>query len=236
MPIVYHEKSKEFHLYNKEVSYLFQIIDNGQLGQLYYGKRLRDREDFSHLFERCSRDMAPYNFEGNCDFSLEHIKQEYPTFGNGDMRYPAYEIERVNGSRIVEFAYDSHKIYQGKPELSGMPATYVEKPEEAETLEVTLKEPYIHMKMVLIYTIYEDYPVITRSVRFENESEDDQVLLNALSGCVDLPDRDYEMIELAGAWARERNVVKRYLEYGFGGSLRVQSGLQRKFPGPGRSG
>ena len=94
MPIVYHEKSKEFHLYNKEVSYLFQIIDNGQLGQLYYGKRLRDREDFSHLFERCSRDMAPYNFEGNCDFSLEHIKQEYPTFGNGDMRYPAYEIER----------------------------------------------------------------------------------------------------------------------------------------------
>ena len=41
MPIVYHEKSKEFHLYNKEVSYLFQIIDNGQLGQLYYGKRLR---------------------------------------------------------------------------------------------------------------------------------------------------------------------------------------------------
>ena len=35
MPIVYHEKSKEFHLYNKEVSYLFQIIDNGQLGQLY---------------------------------------------------------------------------------------------------------------------------------------------------------------------------------------------------------
>ena len=199
MPIVYHEKSKEFHLYNKEVSYLFQIIDNGQLGQLYYGKRLRDREDFSHLFERCSRDMAPYNFEGNCDFSLEHIKQEYPTFGNGDMRYPAYEIERVNGSRIVEFAYDSHKIYQGKPELSGMPATYVEKPEEAETLEVTLKEPYIHMKMLLIYTIYEDYPVITRSVRFENESEDDQVLLNALSGCVDLPDRDYGMIELAGA-------------------------------------
>ena len=228
MPIVYHEKSKEFHLYNKEVSYLFQIIDNGQLGQLYYGKRLRDREDFSHLFERCSRDMAPYNFGGNCDFSLEHIKQEYPTFGNGDMRYPAYEIERVNGSRIVEFAYDSHKIYQGKPELSGMPATYVEKPEEAETLEVTLKEPYIHMKMVLIYTIYEDYPVITRSVRFENESEDDQVLLNALSGCVDLPDRDYEMIELAGAWARERNVVKRYLEYGLQGiySMRGASSYQ----------
>ena len=110
-----------------------------------------------------------------------------------------------------------------------MPATYVEKPEEAETLEVTLKEPYIHMKMVLIYTIYEDYPVITRSVRFENESEDDQVLLNALSGCVDLPDRDYEMIELAGAWARERNVVKRYLEYGLQGIYSMRGARSYQF-------
>lgn len=228
MPIVYHEKSKEFHLYNEEVSYLFQIIDNGQLGQLYYGKRLKDREDFGHLFERCTRDMAPYNFEGNSNFSLEHIKQEYPAFGNGDMRYPAYEIERTNGSRIVEFAYDSHTIYKGKPKLEGLPATYVESPDEAWTLEITLAEPYIQMKMVLTYTIYETSPVITRSVRFINESSDDLVLLNAQSGCVDLPDRDYEMIELAGAWARERSIVTRRLEYGFQGiySMRGASSYQ----------
>lgn len=228
MPIVYHEKSKEFHLYNEEVSYLFQIIDNGQLGQLYYGKRLKDREDFGHLFERCTRDMAPYNFEGNSNFSLEHIKQEYPAFGNGDMRYPAYEIERTNGSRIVEFAYDSHTIYKGKPKLEGLPATYVESPDEAWTLEITLAEPYIQMKMLLTYTIYETSPVITRSVRFINESSDDLVLLNAQSGCVDLPDRDYEMIELAGAWARERSIVTRRLEYGFQGiySMRGASSYQ----------
>lgn len=228
MAIIFHEKSKEFHLYNEEISYLFQIIDNGQLGQLYYGKRLRDREDFSHLFERCSRDMAPYNFEGNCDFSLEHIRQEYPTFGNGDMRYPAYEIERSNGSRIVEFSYEGHKIYDGKPSLPGLPATYVESPEEAQTLEVTFLEPYIHMRMILTYTIYEKWPVITRNVRFMNESSDDQVLLNALSGCLDLPDKDYEMIELAGAWARERNIVTRPLEYGFQGiySMRGASSYQ----------
>ena len=35
MPIVYHEDTKEFHLYNEEISYLFQILDNGQPGQLY---------------------------------------------------------------------------------------------------------------------------------------------------------------------------------------------------------
>ena len=58
MSIVYHEKTREFHLYNDKISYGFQIM-NGQLGQLYTGARLRDREDFSHLSELGFRDMAP---------------------------------------------------------------------------------------------------------------------------------------------------------------------------------
>lgn len=46
MSIVYHEKTREFHLYNDKISYIFQIMRNGQLGQLYTGARLMDREDF----------------------------------------------------------------------------------------------------------------------------------------------------------------------------------------------
>ena len=49
MSICYHEGSREFHLYNKEISYLITILKNGQLGQLYFGKKLHDRESFSHL-------------------------------------------------------------------------------------------------------------------------------------------------------------------------------------------
>ena len=90
MPIIYNEKTREFHLYNQEISYIIKILDNDQPGQLYYGKRLTHKEDFSHLFEYAMRDMSPYAFEGNSTFSLENIKQEYPTFGCGDMRFPAY--------------------------------------------------------------------------------------------------------------------------------------------------
>lgn len=36
--IVFHEESKTFHLYNNEISYVFKILKNNQLGQLYYGK------------------------------------------------------------------------------------------------------------------------------------------------------------------------------------------------------
>ena len=40
MPIIYNEKTREFHLYNQEISYIIKILDNDQPGQLYYGKRL----------------------------------------------------------------------------------------------------------------------------------------------------------------------------------------------------
>ena len=214
MPIIYNEKTREFHLYNQEISYIIKILDNDQPGQLYYGKRLTHREDFGHLFEYAMRDMSPYAFEGNSTFSLENIKQEYPTFGCGDMRFPAYEIERENGSHVVEFVYKEHKIYNGKPKLEGLPATYVESDDEAQTLELVLEDASIGTKIILLYTIYEAFPVITRSVRFECDSDEKITLLSAMSACVDLPDKDYEMIDLAGVWARERHVRRHKLDYG----------------------
>lgn len=214
MPIIYNEKTREFHLYNQEISYIIKILDNDQPGQLYYGKRLTHREDFSHLFEYAMRDMSPYAFEGNSTFSLENIKQEYPTFGCGDMRFPAYEIERENGSHVVEFVYKEHKIYNGKPKLEGLPATYVESDDEAQTLELVLEDTSINIRIVLLYTIYEAFPVIARSVRFECDSDEKITLLSAMSACVDLPDKDYEMIDLAGVWARERHVRRHKLDYG----------------------
>ena len=214
MPIIYNEKTREFHLYNQDISYIIKILDNDQPGQLYYGKRLTHREDFGHLFEYAMRDMSPYAFEGNSTFSLENIKQEYPTFGCGDMRFPAYEIERENGSHVVEFVYKEHKIYNGKPKLEGLPATYVESDDEAQTLELVLEDASIGTKIVLLYTIYEAFPVITRSVRFERDSDEKITLLSAMSACVDLPDKDYEMIDLAGVWARERHVRRHKLDYG----------------------
>ena len=53
MPIIYNEKTREFHLYNQENSYIIKILDNDQTGQLYYGKRLTHRGDFGHLFGIC---------------------------------------------------------------------------------------------------------------------------------------------------------------------------------------
>ena len=213
MPIRFHEKKKEFHIYNDKISYIFKILANGHLGHAYYGKRLTDREDFGCLIEYAMRDMAPCTFEGNNRFSLEHLKQEYPSYGSGDMRFPAFELERTDGSRVVDFKYQKHEIYSGKKKLLGLPAVYVEEETEAETLEVTLEDVQIGARILLSYTIFQALPVIARNTCFYCDGES-ITLLNAMSGSIDLPDKEYEMVELAGAWSRERHVNVRPLGYG----------------------
>lgn len=51
MNITFHKSTGIFHLYNNDISYLMMILPNGQIGQLYFGAAIRDREDFSHLLE-----------------------------------------------------------------------------------------------------------------------------------------------------------------------------------------
>lgn len=61
MAIIFHEKSQQFHMYNDKISYIFKVIECGQLSQLYYGKKITDKEDFGYMIERGRRDMTMSN-------------------------------------------------------------------------------------------------------------------------------------------------------------------------------
>ena len=58
MAILFHEAAREFHLYNETISYIIKILDNGHLGQLYFGARISDRTDFDQLLETSYRPMT----------------------------------------------------------------------------------------------------------------------------------------------------------------------------------
>lgn len=88
MKIVYHEESRVFHLWNQNISYVMMVLQNGHLGQLYFGKRIHDRDNMSDLLELAVRPMSSCPFPGDRAFSLEHVKQELPCFGSGDYRSP----------------------------------------------------------------------------------------------------------------------------------------------------
>lgn len=199
MAIRFHEKTKEFHIFNGEVSYLMRIMENGQLENLYYGKAVRDKEDFSYLHEEAMRSQMSVCIPEPGILSMQYTRQEYPVYGTGDYRSPALTILQENGSRIVDFSYVSHEIYRGKKAITPLPATYTESEDEAETLEVTLHDDVTDTDMVLSYTIYEDYPVITRNVRFEQKGAQKIVLERAMSASVEFLDMDYELVQLSGA-------------------------------------
>ena len=105
MNITFHKSTGIFHLYNNDISYLMMILPNGQIGQLYFGAAIRDREDFSHLLETCYRTNSAYYSEELNTMCLEHLKQEYPVYGTSDFREPAVEVIQENGSHLSDFQY-----------------------------------------------------------------------------------------------------------------------------------
>ncbi|WP_186580393.1 alpha-galactosidase [Aquibacillus kalidii] len=211
MTIHFNNQTNEFHLQTKNVSYIFKRLENNQLGQIYYGKRLRHRDSFERLYHVSHRPNTNYEYEGNLEFSLDLIKQEYPTFGNTDFREPAFQLLQENGSRTTNFEYNTHCVYKGKKQLEGLPATYVEREEEATTLEISLLDAVINVEMKLSYSVFESLDAITRSVTFINHGNEPVNLTRVMSASVDLPDSNFEMLQLSGAWARERHMKERQL-------------------------
>ena len=214
MAIIFHKQSKCFHLYNNEVSYIMRIMENGQLENLYYGKKIHDKEDFTYFHDEAMRSQMSVCIPEPGLLSMQYTRQEYPSYGTGDYRSPAVTIAQENGSRIIDFKYEGHEIYSGKKEILPLPATYVEEKEEAETLEVTLHDNVMDTDLILSYTIYEAYPVITRNTKFVHKGKEKIVLERAMSASVEFLDMDYEMVQLSGGWSRERYVKNRKLEMG----------------------
>lgn len=202
MNIIWHSDSKQYHLYNDKISYIMGITPTGDLGGIYFGKRIHDKKDMSYVVNRFGLPNVAVDPDTE-SYSMELNRQEYPAFGTTDFGTQAYEIELANGSRVSDFVYASHKIKKGKAALNGLPATYADK-NEAMTIEVCFEDEAAGMSLILSYTIFDKYPVITRHAVFKNTGRSVTKLTRALSACIDLPDQDYEWMQFSGAWARER--------------------------------
>ena len=211
--ILFKEECRQFHLTNDEISYIFRVSEDGKLLQLYYGAAVPER-DYSYLVELQHRPMTTYRKEGDLRYSLEHMRQEFPEYGTTDFRHPAICLRQGNGSRITDFVYVSHQMVDGKPALEGLPATYTEAQTEAKTLILTLRDAVTKVEVQLFYTIFTDWPVIARSSKVINQGRETCYLESLASLSLDLPDADYDWLQLSGAWARERHIKERPLQQG----------------------
>lgn len=197
MPIYYDEKHSLFHLQSSNVSYIFQII-NGYPVHAYWGEKLNHGTHLINLLEQEKGDF------------LDKLPQEYPQYGSGDHRQPAYQIQlQSDGSRVSELVYKNHKIIKGKPELNGLPAVYIESEDEAETLQLHLIDSYSKLEVVLNYSVFKNFNALTRSVLFINNGGEKLKLLRTLSSSVDFRGDDFETLYLSGAWTREAHIQRR---------------------------
>ncbi|OCT12386.1 alpha-galactosidase [Paenibacillus pectinilyticus] len=203
-----------FHLQNKHMSYVLQIVHSTYLAHAYWGRPIRSGQlgSIIQYTERAS--FSPNPDTKNRVFSLDTLPQEFPAYGTSDFREPAYQVALPNGSTITELVYDKHRIVQGKPGLEGLPSTYVEADHEAETLEIELVDKLAGLRAILSYTIFANHAAITRSVRFINEGSADLKLLRALSMSLDYAHADWDLLQLSGSWARERHIERRALAPG----------------------
>ncbi len=203
-----------FHLQTRNSSYLFQIMANGELGQLYYGHRIHHKSAYHNLSQREQHDaMASWTLD-QPDFQPEMLKQEYASLGKGDFRYPAYQVQAPDGSRISELVYQDYQITQGKQRLPHLPSTFANDPQTAQTLSITLMDAVTHLQVQLNYTIFPKFDVLIRSAAFKNQGIHSLMLKQAASCQLDLPDAHYDWLQFSGAWARECQLQRHHLHCG----------------------
>lgn len=216
MPIAYNPELKQFHLQTRHTSYVLGLVRDHYLAHFYWGAKVRDA-DLTDLYAPIGRAFSPTVDPKDWHFTLDTLPQEYPSHGTGDFREPAYQVELANGTVSSELRYVSHSITKGKPALPGLPAVYAEQESEATTLEIVLEDPLAGLQAVLAYTVMEELDAITRTVRFVNTGSTPLKLNRALSFSIDFSHDRFDLLQLSGAWARERHMVRRPLVYGLQG-------------------
>ncbi len=211
MAITFDESKQIFHLQTDNTSYIIHIWRGKYLAHVYWGGRIKTPDMENSLINKVAG-FSPMT--DNEDYSLDFLCQEYPTGCGSDYRMPALSAVYADGSRNVKLIYDSYRITKGKPALKGLPATYVESEDEADTLEITLVDKLKGLKVILMYTAYAHIDVITRSVRVINESQDDIILEKVLSASVDFETADYDFMDFHGGWGKERYLERTPLRHG----------------------
>ena len=213
MGIYFDEYKRIFKLDTPNTSYIMGIADSyGYLLHYYYGARLNgnDVSFMARIHE------PPYTPERNARDKLSFLDCapfEYPTGGIGDFREHALEIQTASGHNALELAYVSHKIEKGKGKLSGLPATFATE-SECTSLTITMEDRLLKLQVQLQYTVFEDVDAITRSVRITNHAIEPVHLTKVLSACLDMDNRDFDLLTLHGSWGRERRMQYRKIGYG----------------------
>lgn len=205
--------NNRFFLHTKNTSYIFEVTRFGHLNQLYYGPRILDTDVEA---VRLKHDVA---LGGNIQidnqestYVLDSLLLEFSSTGKGDYREPSIELIDGITNFNSNFTVESYQVVNEKPTIER--GLLSKDHPSATSLIIRLRDESLSHTIILYYTCYDDFDVITRRLSIQNNSNTDIIVTKLMSCTLDLLNRDYTIYNLSGTWARETHVQKRKVNSG----------------------
>jgi alpha-galactosidase len=206
---------KVFHLATDNSSYLFCVTGPGHLEHLHYGVRLPADQPAATLGVKRTAEVGSsvaYDESDNL-YCLDQIPLEWSGTGMGDFREPPIEVVGGDGAYACDFVYGGHSVRPGAMTSVQLPVAYAGD-DAAETLTVELGDEAARLGLTLEYTVFPATDVIARRVTLRNQGPTPVSLRRLASLLVDLPNRDFRVLSLHGAWSKEMHLSDRPLSHG----------------------
>lgn len=206
-------KDGVFYLETVNTLYQMKVDTFGVLNHLWYGAKTDYCMDYLLDYPDVGFSGNIYEAENQRTYSLNTLPMEYATGGVGDFRVPAISVTHADGSNALDLRFQDYHIRKGKYAIPGLPAVYADEA-EAETLEIKLKDTASEVNVILLYGVFRDADVITRSVVVKNQGSAPIVINRVHSLCMDIPYGDWEWVHFYGRHTMERQVERAALIHG----------------------
>ncbi|MBB2182669.1 alpha-galactosidase [Lachnospiraceae bacterium MD1] len=203
-----HNKNDLFVLETRDTSYCFRVMPQGHLEHLYYGRRINLEQGYEPLLQKTTflgGTQIAYSKEFP-NVGLEDLCLELSSYGKGDIREAFLDITHEDGSSTCDFRFRKARILKEKKILDTLPSAYLsDQGSEPVSLEIEMYDSNYEITLLLIYSVFYDSNVITRSAKLINTSSKKIWLERIMSCQLDLDAEDYIISTFHGAWAREMN-------------------------------
>jgi alpha-galactosidase len=201
---------RTFALHTKNTTYMMQADDYGYLLHLYYGRKAILPPEYLLVKKDRGFSGNPYDALKDRTYSLDVLPQEFPFDGSGDFRSTSFSLHTQEGVYGCDLRFKKAEVIQGKTVLKGLPAM---REVNAESLEITLEDSFLHLEVILAYSVYEDVDIITRSVRIINHGQP-IIIDNIKSASLDFVCGNYDVISFYGRHTMERVPNRQAIRHG----------------------
>ena len=231
MAITVNKQAKTITLHTIHTSYQMKIGNLDYLLHLYYGPSIPDA-DMSWQIMQYDRGFSgnPYESRSERTFSLDAQPQEFSTQQQGDFRAASIQVVNSDGSYSFHGKAESYQILKGKYKLDTLPTVFARETDTVDSLEVTLVDQASQVKVLLLYSVFEEADIITRAVKVVNGGDKPIHLSKIMSLCLDfLNGADFDLVSLPGRYGRERQVERQAMTHHIHniGSVRGSSSHQQ---------